>query len=228
MISVIIPTLNEAENLPRSIAAVHANSSAFELIVVDGGSADSTRELANKLGASVIESAVSQRATQMNLGVRRATGDTILFLHADTLLPPEGLARIEHAITKPQVEGGCFARRFDSRSVFLRLTCLLAEFRTRTIGWCLGDQAIFVRRELFFQLGGFRAIDHFEDLEFSRRLAATMKLVTLRPPVISSARRFHKEGPFARTISDLRLTIAYVKRSGAVSHIHRVSERSAR
>ena len=87
---------------------------------------------------------------------------------------------------------------------------------------------MFVRRELFFQLGGFRPLDQFEDLDFSRRLAATTKLVTLRPPVISSARRFQKEGPFARTLSDLRLTIAYANRSGAVSHLHRVPERSAR
>ena len=228
MISVVIPTLNEAGNLPRSIAAVRANASACELIVVDAGSADPTRELANNLGASVLECAVSQRATQMNLGARRSTGDTILFLHADTLLPAEGLARIEHALTQPQVGGGGFSRRFDSRSVFLRLSCLLAEFRNRTIGWFLGDQAIFVRRALFFQLGGFRPIDQFEDLDFSRRLAATSKLVTLRPPVVSSARRFHREGPFGRTLSDLRLTIAYVKRNGAVSHLDRIPERSAR
>src|SRR5688572_3431513 len=231
MISVIIPTLNEAGNLPRSIAAVRANApdaSTCELMVVDAGSADRTCELAQTLGAVVLESAVAQRATQLNLGARRATGEILLFLHADTLLPPEGLARIEQALTQPQVGGGGFARRFDSPSQFLRLTCLLAEFRNRTIGWFFGDQAIFVRRPLFFQLGGFRPIDPFEDLDFSRRLGATSKLVTLRPPVLSSARRFHRAGPFARTLADLRLTIAYVKRHGALSHLQRVPERSAR
>jgi rSAM/selenodomain-associated transferase 2 len=214
MISVVIPTLNEAENLPRSIAALQANSGACELIVVDGGSTDRTCEIANKLGAHVIQSPVPQRSAQMNLGARCAAGEIILFLHADTLLPPQALSRVETALLHTKIRGGAFARRFDSPSLFLRLTCLLAEFRNRTMGWFLGDQAIFVCRELFYQLGGFSAMDQFEDLDFSRRLAEAAKVVTLRPPVISSARRFQREGAFARTLSDLCLTIAYLKRSG--------------
>jgi rSAM/selenodomain-associated transferase 2 len=209
MISVVIPTWNEEANLPRTIGAVRQNSVSCELIAVDRGSTDKTSDVATRLGAQVIDSAVLQRAAQMNLGARHATGDILLFLHADTLLPPEGLDCIQRALQSSKVGGGGFARRFDSRSIFLRLTCLLAEFRNRTIGWFLGDQAIFVRRDLFSQLGEFRAMDRFEDLDFSRRLAAVSKLVTLRPRVISSARRFHREGPVARTVSDFLLTMAY-------------------
>ena len=228
MISVVIPTLNEEANLPRSMAALRTNSARCEIIVVDGGSTDGTSEIATKLGAQVIECSVPQRAAQMNLGARRAIGEIILFLHADTLLPAQGLARIEQAFQSRRVGGGGFARRFDSPSFFLRLTCLLAEFRNRTIGWFLGDQAIFVRRELFLQLGGFRAMDQFEDLDFSRRLASVSKLVTLRPPVISSARRFQNRGPFARTVADLSLTMAYLKRGTAQLQPRGVPERSAR
>jgi rSAM/selenodomain-associated transferase 2 len=215
MTSVVIPTLNEEGHLPRTMAAIRENPAPSELIVVDGGSTDATVGIAGKLGAQVIESFMPQRAAQLNLGAQRATGEIILFLHADTLIPSEGLLRIEQALQRKHVGGGGFARRFDSPSLFLRLTCLLAEFRNRAIGWFLGDQAIFVRRELFFQLGGFRPVDQFEDLDFSRRLARAAKTVTLRPPVISSARRFQKEGPFARTLSDFRLTMAHLKRGAA-------------
>ena len=215
MISVIIPTLNEAENLPRSLAALRRNSAPFELIVVDGGSTDRTCEIAAQLGAELMAAAVPQRAAQMNLGARRAAGQTVLFLHADTSLPPQGLARIERSLQSPRVGGGGFARRFASPSLFLRLTCLLAEVRTRTLGWFLGDQAMFVRRELFVELGGFRALDRLEDLDFSRRLRTRAKVVTLRPPVLSSGRRFEREGafegPIARTLRDFCLTMAYLK-----------------
>src|SRR5688572_3246674 len=135
MITVIIPTLNEAGNLPRSIAAVRANAAACELIVVDGGSSDRTCAVASQLGAHVIQSAVPHRAGQMNLGARTAAGQVILFLHADTILPTQGLARMEKALLHPEIGGGAFARRFDSPSIFLRFTCLLAELRSRTMGW---------------------------------------------------------------------------------------------
>jgi rSAM/selenodomain-associated transferase 2 len=227
MISVVIPTWNEARDLPRTLAALRQNRAPCDLIVVDGGSTDGTRDLATKLGARVLESDLPQRAAQMNLGARHATGQTVLFLHADTLLPVGGLARIQQTLQSQTVGGGGFARRFDSPSFFLRLTCLLAEFRNRTIGWFLGDQAIFVRRELFSQLGGFRAMDQFEDLDFSRRLASVSKLVTLRPPVISSARRFQKKGPFARTVADLSSTVAYLKRGAHHPQPGSAPERSA-
>ena len=113
------------------------------------------------------------------------------------------------ALENPRVAGGAFARRFASRSLFLKLTCLAAEARNRAVGWHLGDQAIFARRSVFDVLGGFKLMPRFEDLDFSRRLARKGKLVTLRPPVITSARRFEKEGAFVRTWRDLRLTIDY-------------------
>ena len=213
MISVVIPTLNEAENLPHSIAAVRKNSSPCQLIVVDGGSTDRTVTIAKELGADLFTS-TPQRATQMNLGARHSSAGALLFLHADTILPPTAFRRIAAALAKDsRIGGGAFARRFDSSSLFLRCTCLLAEFRNRTIGWHLGDQAIFVRRELFHELGGFRPMDRFEDLDFSRRLGRSAKLATLRPPVATSARRFTNEGPVRRTVADFLLTLAYLRGS---------------
>ena len=210
MISIIIPTLNEAQNLARCIAAVRRNKSAHEMIVVDGGSEDGTNTTARRAEVELIHSQVRQRAAQMNVGARSAHGQILLFLHADTILTPTSLKNIERALMNQTVGGGAFARRFDSDSKFLQITCLLAEFRNRTIGWHLGDQAHFVRRELFERLGGFRPMDRFEDLDFSRRLRKISRLVTLRPPVLSSARRFVQDGPFKRTFKDLLLTLSFL------------------
>ena len=146
----------------------------------------------------------------MNLGARHAHGRALLFLHADTRLPASALARIESALLNDRVVGGGFARRYDSNSWFLRTTCLLAGLRTRMIGWFLGDQAIFARRETFEKLGGFRDLELFEDLDFSMRMRQTGRVVTLSPPVISSSRRFIYRGPALTTLLDAWLTCRYL------------------
>lgn len=211
MISVVIPTLNEANNLPKCIEAIWDTRENCEVVVVDAGSADGTREIALGLGAEVIAGAVRQRAAQLNLGAGRTHGAVLLFLHADTVIPAQAFQQIAAALMDAGVGGGAFARKFDSNSIFLGLTCAMAEVRNRAIGWHLGDQAMFVRRSVFEKVGGFRLMDRFEDLDFSRRLGAEARVVTLRPPVITSARRFAKEGPLKRTAKDLFLTMAYLR-----------------
>jgi len=210
MISIIIPTRDEAVHLPAALDALAANLRSCEVIVADGASGDATVDVAKVRGASVIQCATRQRATQLNAGARCARGDVLLFLHADTLLPPSGLERIEAALAHHEIVGGAFARRYDSPSFLLRVTCLLAEARCRWNGWFLGDQAIFVRREMFTTLGGFREYEIFEDLDFSRRLARAGRVVTLRPPVVSSARRF-ANGAWRRTCLDFAMTCRYLR-----------------
>ena len=212
MISIIIPTLNEAEALPATLAAVRAGTAdaESEIIIVDGGSPDTTLELGRAGGCLGVLSSRAQRAVQMNEGAARARGDVFLFLHADTLLPSGALPAVAVACAEPGVVGGGFARRYASRSPWLRLTCWLAEVRNRWIGWHLGDQAIFVRREVFERLGGFREMETFEDVDFSRRLRRAGAVVTLRPPVVSSARRFAVRGPFWTSMRDVWLTWRYL------------------
>src|SRR5205085_1676909 len=118
----------------------------------------------------IISSPIRQRAYQLNLGASAASGDCFLFLHADTWLNPRSLTAIEGALQSPNVVGGAFVRRFRSRSLFLAVTTRLAEIRNRCIGWHLGDQAIFARRTAFEKLVGYRLMNPFEDLDFSRRL----------------------------------------------------------
>ena len=213
MISVIVPTWNEEKDLARTLAALTGSKAVHEVVVVDSASEDQTRGIAEEFGATVCNSQQRQRAFQMNLGSMNARGDIYLFLHADTIVPEGGLDRIEAALEDGAIGGGAFARRFDSRSLSLRLTCFLAEIRNRTIGWHLGDQGIFVRAGLFKKIGGYKLIDRFEDLDFSRRLGRTSSLVTLRPPVVSSARRFEAGGPWRRTMRDFVLTMKYLQGS---------------
>ena len=210
MISVIIPTLDEAAQLTATFAALQRQAVSHEVIVVDAESADGTALIAACNGARVLQSPRRQRAAQMNAGARVATGDCLLFLHADTRLPQPALARIGEALQQPAVLGGGFARRYESTSHLLRLTCALAEMRTRCCGWFLGDQAMFVRRPVFEQLGGFREWDAFEDLDFARRLARAGRVVTLRPPVFSAGRRFASRGVARTTWCDLLLTARYL------------------
>lgn len=210
MISIVIPTLNEAANLPLTLESIRSNPAAHEIVVADGGSTDATFRIAEAAGVKTVISPVKRRSAQMNLGATMAVGDPLLFLHADTLLRKFSLNQIEEALKDERVIGGGFARRFDSNSMFLRMSCRLATWRCIAFGWFLGDQGIFVRRETFDRLGGFRETERFEDVDFSRRMARLGKVRTLQPGVVSSARRFQRHGSIGQTFRDLRLTCQYV------------------
>ena len=203
-ISVIIPVANEAAALPDCLARIERISS--EIIVVDAGSDDESAAIAQAAGCTVLPALQRHRARQMNLGAAQARGRILLFLHADTWLPPDARTKITTAIDRQRALGGGFDRRYRSRSLILALTSRLAGLRTRLCGWHLGDQAIFVRRDVFERLHGYRDISIFEDLDFSHRLRALGWTATLTPPVSSSARRFAERGPLHRTWHDLLLT----------------------
>jgi len=223
-ISVVIPVANEAAALPDCLARISRRSS--EILVVDAASDDQSAALARAAGCHVVPAPQRHRARQMNLGAAQARGRILLFLHADTWLAPNALAKIIDAIDRRRALGGGFARRYRSRSLTLALTSRLADIRNRLWGWHLGDQAIFVRRDVFDWLHGYRDIPIFEDLDFSRRLRALGKTMTLTPPAYSSARRFAEKGPLRTTWDDLRLTRRYL--SGVdpnelcLSGVHRI------
>jgi GT2 family glycosyltransferase len=147
----------------------------------------------------------------MNAGAAVANGDVFLFLHADTWFQSGALDSLTRAMHDPKVVGGAFQRWFRSDYVFLTATCALAMFRNRAFGWHLGDQGIFCRADIFGQLGGFANMRAFEDVDFSRRMRRKGRLVTLRPAVLTSARRF-EEGAAKRTAKDLVLTARYLLR----------------
>lgn len=190
-ISVIIPTLNEAGSIDKTLDAVSALGDDLEIIVVDGGSADSTVKLATDRGA-IVESSSPGRARQMNRGAELSTGDILVFLHADTIPPSNAAAAVVRVLSNPDVGGGSFQLRFDSDHPVLRFSGWMSRSRSPFAHY--GDSGYFVRRSDFFELGGYREIPILEDFDFLRRLSREKGIEIIDDPVITSARRFAAKG----------------------------------
>lgn len=203
MISVVIPTLNEEGSVT---AAIQAASDADEIVVVDGGSSDRTREAAEKSGARVLVTA-SSRGRQMAEGARATRGDWIIFLHADTRLSPQACPYIRQL--DPTIMGGAFRLRFDSPRLIYRALELMVRVRTRGLRLPYGDQAIFCRRAAYAAAGGMPAFPLMEDVEFIRALGRTGALAFPSIDAVTSPRRYEKRGPFRSAIRNLWLLTRY-------------------
>jgi rSAM/selenodomain-associated transferase 2 len=201
-ISVIIPTLNEETVMAQTLARA-ATLGFSDIIVADGGSTDRTVPLAEACCARTtnvhVITAPKGRARQMNEGAKASRSEILLFLHADTQLPGDAVRIIESALTDHTVKGGRFDVRFDHPSIWGRTIGQFMNWRSRLSGIATGDQAIFVRRHVFEQLGGFADIPLMEDIEFSRRLKRAGRVAALRETVTTSFRRWEQQGPL-RTI----------------------------
>ncbi len=211
-ISVIVPCVDEEVSLARSIERLQdlGVEEDGEILVVDGGSRDKTIEIAQSYAVRVI-CAPRGRAYQMNEGARAASGDWLLFLHADTLLTRESWRSWQDAITE-NIVGGAFARRFVPAGMFLSASARLADLRGRLFGVFLGDQALFVRRKVFWDLGAFdETVPFGEDLLFSLRMRKAGRTSLVGSPIQSSARRFDKRGPLRQTFLDLMLSWQLVR-----------------
>ena len=193
MISVIIPTLNEETSLPRTVQALLAARGRPELIVVDGQSQDATVALASRYCRTISSS--PGRALQMNRGAEEARGDIFLFLHADALVPPSGLLAIQRAMEDRRIVGGNFDVIFEGRGMAPGVFTLINRWR-RHFGIFYGDSGIFVRRDAFRALSGFRPLPLMEDYDFARRLVKIGKTVCLKDSLLVSARRWEEHGLF--------------------------------
>lgn len=209
MISVIIPTFNEAANLPRLLHSLCAQTTPCEIIVVDGGSGDSTVELAARVGARCLGSEPG-RGRQLRTGADAASGEIFLFLHADSDIPAGGLVRIvETLLASPTVVGGNFQLTFDGGDGFSQwLNGFYAWLRRRGIYY--GDSGVFVRRSVYEALGGLRPIALMEDYDFTRRLErAGATCCICDPPLVTSSRRFVGRHPVAIVLGWLVIHALY-------------------
>ncbi|NQZ44347.1 MAG: glycosyltransferase family 2 protein [Flavobacteriaceae bacterium] len=196
MLSIIIPVLNEASciaGLIEHLSETRSTDWVSEIIVVDGGSTDGTLKLLETLPVSVVPSKKG-RARQMNAGAKAAKGDTLYFLHADTLPPKDFDIKIREAIAAG-FETGCFRMRFDTQNVFLRFFGWMTRINhTLCRG---GDQSLFIKKEVFFEEGGFNeAYMIYEDTEFITRLYRRGHFRILPDHVITSARKYREKGSF--------------------------------
>ena len=194
MISIIIPTLNEQNALPKTLKSVLNQTGEHEIIVVDGGSSDDTVRIASSYARVKVVFAVTGRASQMNAGAELARGEWFLFLHADTQLPKGGLRLIEDIGNDQSVKAGGFCHRFSGENWGLRLISWINNRRCKMTRVFYGDQAPFVRRSLFKELGGFPSGPFLEDVQFMEKLLEVTKPVFLPTCVVTDSRRFIQHG----------------------------------
>jgi rSAM/selenodomain-associated transferase 2 len=205
-ISVIIPALNEAGGILPCLHSVKNQPGEFELLVIDGGSLDGTVEVVRPQ-ARVVHSEPG-RAVQMNLGARASTGEVLLFLHADSYLPPRAFSLLEEVLTDPDIVGGTFCLRFNCERFLLRFIAFFSRFKFRYFHF--GDQGIFVRRRIFEQLNGFSEIPFMEDVDFLRRLRGIGRVALLQQPITTSARRFLQRGVIRQQLTNIFLVMFYL------------------
>lgn len=194
-VSIVIPTLDEAGNLEKAVTALAPADPEIEVLVSDGGSKDATVELAKALGLRVVQGPKG-RGQQLRRGAETATGEVLVFLHADTLLGPGAIAALRAALDEPSLVGGNFQLRFSGDSAFA--TWLMDFYsRIRARGFYYGDSAVFVRRSVYESLGGIRPIALMEDFDFIRRMERAGRTVCIAdPPALTSSRRFEGRKPW--------------------------------
>jgi rSAM/selenodomain-associated transferase 2 len=207
-ISVIIPALNEADVLGPVLARVAA-AEPWELILADGESTDGTAEVARSYGARIVRSQAG-RGRQMNRGATAATGDVLLFLHADTYLPVAWPGHVRRLLARRGVVAGAFSLATDAPLRALRLVERVANWRSRVLGLPYGDQAIFLRTETFRRIGGYPDVAAMEDFELVRRLRRLGRVAIAPEPVVTSARRWRHSGVGRTTCMNQLCVAAYL------------------
>ena len=206
-ISVIVPTLNEQTCLAATLDALSLADSD-ELIVVDAGSTDGTPDIARRYTSQFYQGPRG-RAQQMNHGAKYAQGDILLFLHADTLLPPGGLNAVRSALRQPGAAGGAFRLIITPATPALRLVAWGTNLRSRFGGLPYGDQALFVSRRVFEDLGGYDDVPFMEDIRLVQALRRRGRLVILPQAVSTSGRRWQQDGVLFTTVRNIVLMTLY-------------------
>jgi len=206
LISVIIPTLNEAGNILQTIESVRQQDRGAEIVVADGGSVDGTPEIVRP-HARVIHSRRG-RAVQMNAGARCAAGDVLLFLHGDSRLAPGAVAKMRQTLDNPRIAGGSFTLVFDVDNFWLRFYAFCSTIDCLCFRY--GDQGIFVRPIIFERMQGYAEIPLMEDIDLMRRLPRYGRRVLIRDyPVTTSARRFVEHGIVRQEALNVALVAAW-------------------
>jgi len=206
-VSVVIPALNEAGELGRTLSAL-TPSHDLEVIVVDGGSNDATLAIARTAGVYAL-AARPPRSVQMNAGAAAASGDVLLFLHADTRLPMKFQEAVRRTLAHPRVAAGAFRLQIDAAGKGLRIIERTANWRSRFLQMPYGDQALFLSRDVFWEAGAFTAIAIMEDYDLMRRLKRRGRIALAPGRAVTSARRWQRIGIIRTWLTNQRILVGY-------------------
>jgi rSAM/selenodomain-associated transferase 2 len=210
-LSVIIPTLNEADNIKELINYIENEKVKCEIIISDADSSDRTREIAASQGAEVVNSQKASRGLQLNRGAEIASAPILLFLHADSNLEESALSSLVTRMDqRPEKIGGCFSLEIKSEHPVLKFISWSSNLRAKYLNLIFGDQGIFIKREVFESLGGFPEIELMEDWEFSKKLAKTGELLFLDKKIYTSARRWEEYGVLKTILLMHKIKILYL------------------
>jgi glycosyltransferase involved in cell wall biosynthesis len=224
MVSVVIPVLNEVALVGAALETLLQQPGAYEVIVVDGGSVDGTREVVRQFPVQLVEQPPSVPAglgTQINRGARKARGNILLFLHIDVELPPRGMAHIEAALADPHIIGGGFIPSFYGpvpASARLRLAVVERVWKIGTGGfqWFVGDTAPFMRSDVFWRSGAYPPAVFAPDLDFARRMQKLGRLAVIRDPARIHNRRLVQNGVFTTSLVTLSVNVLFNLRADRV------------
>ncbi|MFQ5444222.1 MAG: TIGR04283 family arsenosugar biosynthesis glycosyltransferase [Nitrospinales bacterium] len=207
-VSIIIPTLNEAAVIEKVLSYTQ-RLKPYEIILGDGGSTDNTLTIAGRFSPRVV-TCPPGRGLQMNAAAGEALGDVLLFLHADSMMEPQGYAKMIELMARQESVGGAFSLKIDSDKLLLQLISRIATWRAKFFHIVYGDQAIFVRKDIFQRMGGFRPFPICEDLDFFRRLKKEGGVLILDEKAFTSPRRWIKEGILFTTARNGLIAILFL------------------
>ena len=209
LISIIIPTVDEGDIIGDTLAAA-TGVAGVEIIVVDGGSRDQTREIAAARGAARVISSPRGRAVQMNKGAAAARGEILLFLHADCLLPEGFVDHIRSSLAARHTAAGAFRLAIETPGLSMRILEQLVYWRSNYLQLVYGDQGLFMTAGMFHAAGGFPELPIMEDFEFVRRLRRHGRITVLPQEMTTSARRWQRLGLIRTTTTNQLIIAAYL------------------
>jgi len=191
-ISIIIPTFNEANNLPLLLSDLSIIQKEGEILIIDCGSVDKTIDIANIYGAKVYKSKERNRGLQLDIGAKNSSGDWLIFLHADTRLTHDWFTKIKSVLEGNKNYIYYFKFRINDKKIIYRVLEILVNFRSQYFKQPYGDQGLIIHRSIYFENNGFRNIPLMEDIDFLRRLNNKKDLKKLNLPIFTSSRKWER------------------------------------